>query len=56
MNKPTDEEIQFAEYCSLSDYIYHDTYSVWFCNNDDRPQVTTKQLYAKWLRSKIEEK
>ena len=40
-----DETLRFAEYCCQIDYILDSSGLYWFCEHEERPNKTTKELY-----------
>lgn len=40
-----EKTLKFAEYCSQIDYIFDSNGQYWFCENEERPDKTTIELY-----------
>ena len=48
MKEEREKMLKFAEWCSGIDYIYHFKFKHWFCENEERPNKTTTELFDKF--------
>jgi len=42
---------EFGEWCSNSDMIYSKNQNYWFCDNEERPNATTEEIFRRWYIS-----